>query len=95
MEEKKLFKYYLDKNREYHANRPQFDYRINRWKFNSQFRRPFAIIPWHFFSGWVGKGACLYIAYFFLFKRQPFIKHWNRQGYEYEKEHKAEPPAKW
>jgi hypothetical protein len=95
MEEKKLFKYYLDKNKEYHGSRPQFDYRINRWRFNTFVRRPMALVPWSIFSGWIMKGAYLYIAYYILFKSTPFVKHWNREGYEYEREHKAPPMAKW
>jgi hypothetical protein len=94
MEEKKLFKYYLDKNKEYHANRPQFDYRINRWKFNTYLRVPAAIVPWNLYSGWVMKGAYIYIAYYLLFKRSPLVKHWNREGYNYEKIHKTEPGVK-
>jgi hypothetical protein len=95
MEEKKLFKYYLEKKKAYHASRPQFDYRVNRCKFNTHFRVPYSLIPWNMYSGWVMKGAYIYIAYYYLLKRQPFIKHWNREGYEYEKQHKTEPNVKF
>ncbi len=92
---KKLFKYYLEEKEAYHNSRPQFDYRINRWKFNTYLRVPFSLVPRNMFYGWVLKGSIAYFLYFLLIKRTPYVKHINRQGYEYEKAHKAEQNVKW
>ena len=91
----KLFKHYLEDSQKYHANRPEFDYRLNRWKFNTYLRNPCAIVPRNMFMGWSLRGSLVYLIYYYLIKQKPLVKHWNRQGYQYEKEHKGEPQVKW
>lgn len=90
--EKQLFKYYLDKHAEYHHSRPEFLYRTNRWRFATLMRRPLAFSPWYTFNGWVWKGGLLFVAHYILFVKSPYTKHWNREGYYYETQHKTSRP---
>lgn len=84
--EKQLFKFHLDKLEKSHNTKPQFFYRINRHKLTTVLMRPISFFaPRYSFNGWLSKGAAFYIVFFVLFKREPFTKHWNRQGYQYER----------
>ncbi len=89
-ENKKLFKFYLDKSEKHYNTRPEFLYRTNRAKYGTAIMRPLSFFaPFYSGQGWVLKGAVVYFAYYWLFKRQPYTKHWNREGYVYESHHKT------
>jgi hypothetical protein len=86
----KLFKFYLDSYEKHHNTRPEFLYRINRNKFQTMIMKPVSwFAPWYSSQGWIMKGALLYFVYYWTFKKQPYTKHWNREGYVYEEEHKT------
>lgn len=72
-ENKKLFKHYLTEYKNYNQERPQFLYRIERWRFNTILRRPFHIAPWYTFNGWLLKGCIAYLAYYFLLKSKNIL----------------------
>jgi hypothetical protein len=87
---KQLFKYHLDLKEKAHNTRPQFIFRSHRLKFDTKVLKPISFFaPWYSTSGWFMKGAAVYFAYYWLFKKTPYTKHWNREGYEYEVTHKA------
>jgi hypothetical protein len=91
---RKLFKYYLDQYESYETNKQQFLYRLNRNRFDTKLNRNYSF----FFSrgvgaGWIMKGMCAYLVYYVLFKKEPFVKRWNREGYHYERAHKTSRPA--
>ena len=89
-EGKSLFKFVLDTHENNHNTRRQFHYRINRFKFNSSIRKPLSFFaPWYSTHGWLWKGVVAYVAYYWLFKRTPEVKHWNREGYYYEEDVKT------
>jgi hypothetical protein len=89
MQEKKLFKFHLDVAKQNYEKTPDFFYRTNRWRMETNMRRPMGIAPWYFSNGWIFRGACIYLAYYYLIKRTPYRKSWNRVGYEYESHHKT------
>ena len=86
---RQLFKFHLDQYENKHNTRPEFLYRMNRSRFNTSIMRPVALAPWYIGQGWIVKGAVAYFIYYWLFVRQPYTKHWNRQGYYYEEHHKT------
>jgi hypothetical protein len=87
---KKLFKFYLDQYEQKHNTRPEFLYRMNRNRFNTAIMRPISwYAPWYNGQGWIAKGAVVYFLFYWLIKKQPYTKHWNREGYFYEKQHKT------
>jgi hypothetical protein len=90
IEGKKLFKYYLDQYEHKHNTRPEFFYRMHRSKFQTMVMRPVSFFaPWYSTSGYLFKGAVIYLVYYWVFKSQPHTKHWNREGYVYEITHKT------
>jgi len=89
-EGKKLFKFYLDQHENNHNTRSQFFYRVNRFKFFSSIRKPLTFFaPWYTTHGWLSKGVVAYLIYYYLIKKTPEVKHWNREGYNYEEEVKT------
>jgi len=89
-EGKKLFKFHLDVNENYYNTRPEYLYRMNRFKYNTAIMKPLSFFaPAYNAQGWILKGALVYFAYYWMFKREPYTKHWNREGYIYESAHKT------
>ena len=89
MQERKLFKFYLNEAKIKYEKTPDFFYRTNRWRMETNMRRPLGFAPWYTTNGWFFRGALLYLAYHYLIKDQPIRKNWNREGYEYETHHKT------
>ncbi len=79
----------LDAHEIHNNTKPQFPYRMNRWRYDTYLKRSLGFNPRGIFSGWVLKGGIAYIVYYYVIRRQPHISHWNREGYFYESAHKA------
>lgn len=90
MEKNKLFKEALSENAREYNNRPEFIYRIHRWKFTNLKRIPFSLSTFYHCNGWVLKGFFLYSSFYILFRSKPEVPKWNREGFDgYDSGHHA------
>lgn len=61
--------------------RPQFIYRLNRFRYDTFLRIPhnISLRPWT--GGWVLKGIMAYSVFYLLLRRTPTVPYLNREGY--------------
>ena len=76
-----LFNQTLKEIEKEYNTRPEFQYRLGRFKFDNFLRVPLAITFRHHTGGWFVKGLFLYVAYYILLKRRPLEPYLNRVGY--------------
>lgn len=83
-----LFKYQIEKQLNDFNNRPEFLYRLNRWRFDNIRRIPGNFSIGYLTKGWIVKGFVAYSLFYILIKRKPVTSYWNREGYySYDPDH--------